>query len=37
VKNPKPDYKCLGKKAGKVGQNRAVFGEQEVLTNIFGR
>jgi hypothetical protein len=37
VKDPEPDYKCLGKKADKVGQDRAVFGGQEVLTDIFGR
>jgi hypothetical protein len=37
VEDPEPDYKCLKKKADKVGQNRAVFGRQEVLTNIFKR
>jgi hypothetical protein len=35
IKDPEPDYKCLKRKAGKVGQNRAVFDRQEVLTNIF--
>jgi hypothetical protein len=35
VKDPELDYKCLGKEAGKVGQDRAVFSRQEVLTNIF--
>jgi hypothetical protein len=37
VKDLKPDYKCLEKKADKVRQNKAVFGRQEVLTDIFGR
>jgi hypothetical protein len=37
VEDPKPDYKCLGKEAGKVRQDRAVFGGQEVLTDIFKR
>jgi hypothetical protein len=37
VKDPKPDYKCLRKEAGKIRQNRAVFGGQEVLTDIFER
>jgi hypothetical protein len=37
VEDPEPDYKCLGKKAGKVGQDRAVFDGQEVLTDIFER
>jgi hypothetical protein len=37
VEDPEPDYECLGKKAGKVGQNKAVFDRQEVLTDIFGR
>jgi hypothetical protein len=37
VEDPEPDYKCLGKEAGKIGQDRAVFGRQEVLTDIFGR
>jgi hypothetical protein len=31
------DYKCLGKKAGKVGQDRTVFNRQEVSTDIFKR
>jgi hypothetical protein len=35
VKDLKPDYKCLKKKAGEVRQDKAVFGRQEVLTNIF--
>jgi hypothetical protein len=37
VKDPKPDYKCLGREAGKVRQDKAVFNRQEVLTNIFKR
>jgi hypothetical protein len=37
VKDLELDYKCLGRKAGKVRQNKAVFGGQEVLTNIFKR
>jgi hypothetical protein len=37
VKDPEPDHKCLGKEAGEVGQDRAVFGRQEVSTDIFGR
>jgi hypothetical protein len=37
VKDPEPDYKCLRRKAGKVGQDKAVFSRQEVLTNIFKR
>jgi hypothetical protein len=37
VEDLEPDYKCLGKEAGKVRQNKAVFGRQEVLTNIFKR
>jgi hypothetical protein len=37
VKDPKPDYKCLGRKVGGVGQDKAVFGKQKVLTDIFGR
>jgi hypothetical protein len=37
VKDLKPDYKCLGREADKIGQNRAVFNGQEVLTNIFKR
>jgi hypothetical protein len=37
VKDLELDYKCLGKKAGKVKQNRAVFDGQEVLTDIFKR
>jgi hypothetical protein len=37
VKDPKLDYKCSGRKAGKVGQDRAVFGRREVLTDIFER
>jgi hypothetical protein len=37
VEDLKPDYKCLGRKAGEVGQDKAVFGGQKVLTNIFGR
>jgi hypothetical protein len=37
VKDPKPDHKCLGREADKVRQDRAVFGGQEVLTDIFRR
>jgi hypothetical protein len=37
VKDPKPDYKCLGKKAGKVRQDKAVFSRQKVSTDIFKR
>jgi hypothetical protein len=37
VKDPEPDYKCLEREANKVRQDRAVFGGQEVLTNIFER
>jgi hypothetical protein len=37
VKDLKLDYKCLGKKAGKVRQDKAVFGRQKVLINIFER
>jgi hypothetical protein len=37
VKDPKPDYKCLRRKAGKVRQDRAVFDRQKVLTDIFKR
>jgi hypothetical protein len=37
VKDPEPDYKCLGREAGKIRQDKAVFGKQKVLTNIFGR
>jgi hypothetical protein len=37
VEDPKLDYKCLRKEVGKVKQNKAVFGRQEVLTNIFRR
>jgi hypothetical protein len=37
VKDPEPDYKCLEREAGKVGQNRAVFVGQKVLTDIFKR
>jgi hypothetical protein len=37
VEDPEPDYKCLGREAGKVGQDRAVFGRQEVSTDIFKR
>jgi hypothetical protein len=37
VEDLKPDYKCLEREADKVGQDRAVFGRQEVLTDIFER
>jgi hypothetical protein len=37
VKDSKPDYKCLGREASKVKQDKAVFNRQEVLTNIFKR
>jgi hypothetical protein len=37
VKDPEPDYKCLEREAGKIGQNKAVFNRQEMLTNIFKR
>jgi hypothetical protein len=37
MKDPKLDYKCLGREADKIGQDRAVFSRREVLTNIFGR
>jgi hypothetical protein len=26
IKDPEPDYKYLGREAGKVGQDKAVFG-----------
>jgi hypothetical protein len=35
MEDPEPDYKYLGREAGEVGQDRAVFNRQEVLTNIF--
>jgi hypothetical protein len=35
VEDLKLDYKCLRRKAGKVRQNKAVFGRQKVLTDIF--
>jgi hypothetical protein len=35
VEDPELDHECLGKKAGEVEQDRAVFGRQEVLTDIF--
>jgi hypothetical protein len=31
------DYKCLEREAGKVRQDKAVFSEQEVPTDIFKR
>jgi hypothetical protein len=37
VEDPKLDYKCLGREADGVGQDKAVFGRQEVLTDIFKR
>jgi hypothetical protein len=37
VEDLEPDYECLEREAGKVGQDRAVFGGQEVLTDIFKR
>jgi hypothetical protein len=37
VKDPEPDYKCLGREAGEVGQDKAVFSRQKVLTDIFKR
>jgi hypothetical protein len=37
MKDPEPDYKYLKKKAGKIKQDRAVFSEQKVLTDIFRR
>jgi hypothetical protein len=37
VKDLKPDYKCLGREAGKIRQDKAVFSRQEVLINIFKR
>jgi hypothetical protein len=37
VEDLEPDYKCPGKKAGKVRQDKAVFGRQEVSTDIFKR
>jgi hypothetical protein len=37
VEDPEPDYKCLRREADKIRQNRAVFGGQEVLTDIFKR
>jgi hypothetical protein len=37
VKDLKPDYKCLKRKVNKVKQDKAVFGGQKVLTDIFGR
>jgi hypothetical protein len=36
VEDLKLDYKCLGREVDKVGQDRAVFSGQEVLTDIFG-
>jgi hypothetical protein len=35
VKDLELDYEYLKREAGKVGQDRAVFGRQEVLINIF--
>jgi hypothetical protein len=37
VEDPEPDYKCLGREAGGIRQNRAVFSRQEVLKDIFER
>jgi hypothetical protein len=37
VEDPEPDYKCLGRKVGKVRQDRAVFNRQKVSTDIFER
>jgi hypothetical protein len=37
VEDPEPDHECLEKEAGEVGQDGAVFGGREVLTDIFGR
>jgi hypothetical protein len=37
VKDPEPDYECLEREADEIGQNRAVFGRQKVLMNIFKR
>jgi hypothetical protein len=37
VEDLKPDYKYLRKKANKIRQNKAVFGRQKVLINIFKR
>jgi hypothetical protein len=37
VEDPELDYKCLGREVGEVGQDRAVFGGREVLTDIFER
>jgi hypothetical protein len=37
MEDPEPDYKCLRREAGKIGQDRAVFNRQKVLTNIFER
>jgi hypothetical protein len=37
MKDLKLDYKCLKREADKVGQDRVVFGRQEVLINIFRR
>jgi hypothetical protein len=37
VKDLEPDYKCLEREAGKVRQDKAVFGRREVLTDIFER
>jgi hypothetical protein len=37
VKDLELDYKCLKRKADEVGQDKAVFGRQKVLTNIFKR
>jgi hypothetical protein len=37
VEDPEPDYKCLGREASKIEQDRAVFSGQKVSTDIFRR
>jgi hypothetical protein len=37
VEDPELDYKCPERKTGEIGQDRAVFGGREVLTDIFKR
>jgi hypothetical protein len=37
VEDPELDYECLKREAGKVGQDKAVFGGQKVSTDIFKR
>jgi hypothetical protein len=37
MEDPELDHKCLGREAGEVGQDRAVFSRQKVLIDIFKR